>query len=107
MEKDLKYGTYLLVYGQLLTDRQRDIIELYYDYDLSLAEISENLSISRQAVLDSLKNACASLDNYEKLLHICADRMKISAICDNIEDQAKNGNLQEILTLVNDVKSFL
>ena len=52
MEKDLRYSMLLQIYGNLLTEKQQEVVGLYYDYDLSLAEISENLGISRQAVLD-------------------------------------------------------
>ena len=70
MEKDLTYGILLQIYGELLTNKQQEVASLYYDYDLSLAEISENLGISRQAVLDSLHNACDSLRYYEEKLNI-------------------------------------
>ena len=70
MEKNLKYGLLLQIYGKLLTERQRDIMSSYYDYDLSLAEISENLRISRQAVLNAIQIGCASLDSYESELKI-------------------------------------
>ena len=107
MEKNLKYGTYLQVYGDLLTERQRDIIELYYDYDLSLAEISENLSISRQAVLDALKNACSSLDEYERVLHVCEDKQKVKTLIEDVEVQLKNKDLQQIDVLLQRIKTIL
>ena len=54
------------LYGELLTEKQRDIVEKYYFYNLSLKEISEELNISRTAVLDSLKHACDNLVHYEE-----------------------------------------
>lgn len=54
------------LYGQLLTEKQQDIIEKYFFYNLSLKEISEELKISRTAVLDSLKHACDNLIYYEE-----------------------------------------
>ena len=44
-------------YGQLLTDKQKYIVEMYYGDDLSLSEISEQIGISRQGVYDTLKRA--------------------------------------------------
>ena len=44
-------------YGSLLTDRQREVMELYYGENLSLSEIAAEFSISRQGVHDALKNA--------------------------------------------------
>ena len=43
------------IYGALLTDRQRDVLDLYYNDDLSLSEISENLGITRQGVRDAIR----------------------------------------------------
>ena len=53
-------------YGDLLTDRQRLCLDMHYNQDLSLAEIAEDLSISRQAVYDNLSRAEALLKNMEE-----------------------------------------
>lgn len=66
------------LYGQLLTKKQQDIIEKYYFYNLSLKEISEELNISRTAVLDSLRHACDNLIYYE-------EKIKLFAKIKNIE----------------------
>ena len=55
-------------YGSLLTDRQREVMELYYGENLSLSEIAAEFSISRQGVHDALKNAERSLHEYEQKL---------------------------------------
>ena len=44
-------------YGELLTDRQKEFYDLYYNEDLSLSEIAENYGISRQGVRDAIKRA--------------------------------------------------
>lgn len=59
-------------YGQLLTDRQRQAMELYHEENLSLSEIAEEFSISRQGVHDALKNAEKALDQYESKLGLVA-----------------------------------
>ena len=53
-------------YGDLLTERQRMCFELYHDQDLSLAEIAEELKVSRQGVYDNLSRAEATLRNMEE-----------------------------------------
>ncbi|MDS1029920.1 putative DNA-binding protein [Bacillota bacterium LX-D] len=57
-------------YGKLLTDKQQKIIELYYNQDLSLGEIAEEYSISRQAVHDLIRRAETTLEEYESKLGV-------------------------------------
>ena len=57
-------------YGELLTEKQKLVYEMYYQNDLSLSEIGQELSISRQAVRDQLKRAEKILQNYEKKLQL-------------------------------------
>ncbi len=55
MSKNFEVSALLDYYGTLLTDKQREAVEYYYNDDLSLGEIAENLNISRQGVRDSIK----------------------------------------------------
>ena len=57
-------------YKALLTDKQREIVSLYYEENYSLGEISENLNVSRQGVYDTLKRSEKILRDYEKKLHL-------------------------------------
>lgn len=68
MAKELKFVMLLDCYGDLLTEHQRSIMELYYCEDLSLAEIGEPLGISRQAVRSLIKRTEDILLNYEEKL---------------------------------------
>jgi len=68
IEKVTRLGLLIACYGILLTPKQQKLMHLYYDHDLSLGEIAEELGISRQAVYDHLKRAVASLEDYEAKL---------------------------------------
>ena len=68
MAKNLEISTLLDYYGMLLTDKQRETVEYYYDDDLSLGEIAENTGISRQGVRDSIKRSEAVLFEAEEKL---------------------------------------
>ena len=57
-------------YGQLLTERTREILELRYQEDMSLAEIAEDLGISRQAAHDAIHRGVSSLSDYEAKLKL-------------------------------------
>ena len=56
------------IYGALLTERQRQLFELYYNDDLSLSEISEEAEITRQGALDAIGHAEAALLRFEEKL---------------------------------------
>ena len=58
MAKNLEVSFLLDFYGEMLTEKQREAVELYYFEDLSLAEIADNQGISRQGVRDALKHCC-------------------------------------------------
>ena len=55
MAKNLEISFLLDFYGDVLTEKQRDVMEQYYNDDLSLAEIADNFGITRQGVRDSIK----------------------------------------------------
>lgn len=59
-------------YGELLTEKQKQVYEMHYQNDLSLTEIGEELSISRQAVRDQLKRTERILWGYEEKLQLVA-----------------------------------
>lgn len=67
-QKDMKYSLLLDFYGDILSERKREIIELYYNEDLSLAEVSEITGISRQGVRDSVKKTEMELSQLEDKL---------------------------------------
>lgn len=70
LDKTERMNELLDVYGSLLTDKQLDILKLYYEEDFSLSEIAELQQISRAAVSDHLKRSEKVLDEYEAKLKI-------------------------------------
>lgn len=68
MEKLTRINLLYDFYGQLLTERQKKFIELYYCHDLSLGEISEQYGVSRQSVYDILKRSEQTLYKFEEKL---------------------------------------
>ena len=67
-EKNLNIGFLLDFYGDVLTERRRDALDFYYNDDMSLSEIAEEMSISRQGVRDLIKKAEEELYFYEEKL---------------------------------------
>ena len=77
MAKDLRVSELLDYYGDMLTDKQYDAVDYYYNDDLSLGEIAENLGISRQGVRDSIKRAEAAMLELEEKLRLMERMQKI------------------------------
>ncbi|NLN64109.1 MAG: hypothetical protein GX144_01630 [Clostridiaceae bacterium] len=68
MEECAEVAMMLDFYGQLLTHRQYEILDLYYNSDFSLGEIAGQLNISRQGVYDSVKKGKEALKRFEEKL---------------------------------------
>jgi len=73
MEKNLKNNLLLDFYGNMLTEKQKQIMSLYFDCDSSLSEIADELKMSRQAVYDAVKVSQNLLNSYEDKLK-CVER---------------------------------
>lgn len=68
MEKSVEISILLEIYGKLLTKKQYDVLNDYYNRDLGLSEIAENLKITRQAVRDNIQKAENNLYEFESKL---------------------------------------
>ncbi|MBQ6035360.1 MAG: DNA-binding protein [Ruminococcus sp.] len=88
MAKELRFVMLLDCYGDLLTEHQRSVMELYYCEDLSLAEIGNPLGITRQAVMGLIKRTEAILLNYEEKLGFAKRLEKMRLCFSNIEKAA-------------------
>ncbi|MBE7044997.1 MAG: DNA-binding protein [Ruminococcaceae bacterium] len=70
MSKDLSVSVLMDFYQELLTEKQREALELYYNQDYSLAEIAQHMDISRQGVRDFIKRGEQSLLEFEDALAV-------------------------------------
>ncbi|MHB1651056.1 MAG: putative DNA-binding protein [Desulfitobacteriaceae bacterium] len=89
MEKFAKMALLTDFYGPLLTEKQRNIWDLHYQQDFSLAEIAEAESISRQAVHDLIKRTEKILAEYEEKLGLVSrflqERDKLQEVLNCLE----------------------
>ncbi len=76
IEKKIEISMLNQIYGNLLTNNQKQCIDDYYNKDLSLTEIAENINISRQGVRDVIKKGENRLFNYEEKLGIMNKTLK-------------------------------
>lgn len=71
MDKKVETAILLDLYKGLLTEKQAEAMDLYYNEDLSLSEIAENTLVTRQAVRDSLLKGERILVETEEKTHLC------------------------------------
>lgn len=104
MPKDMQIAWLFDFYGDMLTEKQQQVVALYYEEDLSLAEIAENQNITRQGVRDSLKRAEAQMLEMEERLQLAgrfrAMQEGFDAICQAAQEirtiNERNGLSREI-----------
>lgn len=100
MEKNLRIIGLYDVYGELLTVRQRQIVEMSFNDDLSLGEIAEELSISRQSVRDSLLSSEKLLTDFEEKLGVVKMR---ESLYDLSNELMKDSETQNVAKAINDI----
>lgn len=84
LERTLEYGRLLDFYAQLLTRRQAEAAQLFYEENLSLAEIAAELKISRQAVHEAVKHASQALRDYESKLALAARFRRLQDVSEQL-----------------------
>ncbi len=71
MLENIEELSFLLdLYGDLLTERQREYLRLYHEENCSLQEIADEFGVSRQGVFDGVRKAQKALTGYEEKLHL-------------------------------------
>ena len=92
MEKKVEISILCQIYGKLLTEKQYEVINDYYNNDFSLSEIAENNNITRQAVRDMIKKGESKLFEFEEKLLIMKKMQK------------QEKQIQEIIAELNKIK---
>ena len=92
-EKNMSIAFLLDFYGEILNERKRSVLDMYYNEDLSLAEISDVIGISRQGVRDIIKKAECELIFYEEKLGLAQRFGDIKDSADRINSLATQASL--------------
>lgn len=114
MDKKIEVGLMLDYYGQLLTERQEEIVDLYYNNDLSMGEIAQSLGITRQGVYDNLKRSEKALYNIENKLGLVKrfldekDKIKFALeLAKEIENEIKDKEMESTYNKLKEVSKIL
>ena len=102
MEKKVEISILLEIYGTLLTEKQNEYMNYYYNEDLSLSEIAENDGITRQAVMRILQKSSKKLEEYEQKMQIMEKQKQIKKNIEQLrKDLKENKQLDNIENLLN------
>ena len=107
MAKDYNIGVLIDFYGSLLSSRQREIISLYYEEDLSLSEIAADVGITRQGVRDSVKKAEVILAKAEEKLGLAQRFKELSEKMDIIKEKLlglDDKKLKPVIDMINSLE---
>ena len=111
MEKNVKISMLCQLYGKLLTKKQYEFIDDYYNNDLSLSEIAENNGITRQAVRDIIKKGEKKLFEYEEKLlfmkRMLSQEKRIEKALAELTKIQKDYSDKEIASVLENVKKEL
>ena len=88
-EKNLQIGYLLDFYGDILPERKRAVMDMYYNEDLSLAEIAAEIDISRQGVRDIIKKTEEELYFYENKLGLAQKLRRAEDHTKTLADKAR------------------
>lgn len=98
-------------YGELLTEKQQTALELYYNQDLSLAEIAEEMQVSRQGVRAFIKQGEAHLKEFEDKLNLAERFSQISKISAELKQMllntAQNAQTKQMIAKLDDIENRL
>lgn len=111
MAKDFNIAVLMDFYGGLLTEKRYSVLEMYYNQDLSLGEIADELKISRQGVRDSIKHGEKQLLELENKLGLAERFMEIKhyihKINSIISEREKFEDMQDMKMLLEEINKAL
>ena len=93
---NLEYVYLFDYYGDLFTDKQKEYFKDYYFNNLTLQEIADNNSVSRNAVHKNIKEILNKLDYYEEKLKLYSNKKKIEKLIENIDVDIKK-KIEELI----------
>jgi hypothetical protein len=103
MEKFVEQTLLYDFYGELLTERQKQVYESVVLEDYSLSEVAEDLGISRQGVHDMIKRCNKTLEEYEDKLHLVQKFLDIRHQVRKISELAEQHQFPEIVSISRDI----
>lgn len=105
--KKLELSMLCDIYGALLSEKQKEALDMYCNEDYSLSEIAENTGISRQGVRDQIKHAENQLFTFEEKLKLMERNSKVADKLNSLSENEAVKNNPELLQIVKDIQDIL
>lgn len=103
LEKTLELSSLFYLYKNLLTKKQVEYFELYFEEDLSFQEIADQLNISKAAAHDAINKIIKSLNDLEEKIGL--NKFKIQLM--SIIEMHSNPNNEEVLKIIQEMKEVI
>ena len=103
MEKIVKVAQLYDMYGPLLNEKQRDVINCYYNEDLSLQEIADNDGRSKQAISDMINRSVDKLFEFENELSLLKSKTELKASLFEIRELIESSNNKEAICKLTEI----
>ena len=103
MEKIVKVAQLYDMYGALLNEKQRDVINCYYNEDLSLQEIADNSNRTKQAISDMINRSVEKLFEFENELSLLKSKMELKNQLISIRELIESSNDKEAIRLLTEI----
>ncbi|MCW6679434.1 DNA-binding protein [Anaerococcus sp. NML200574] len=101
MEKIVKVAQLYDMYGALLNEKQRDVINCYYNEDLSLQEIADNTGRTKQAISDMINRSVDKLFEFEDELSLLKSKTELVGALYDIRELIESSNNKEAIEMLN------
>ena len=101
--KDIKISLLLDFYGDILTDKQREAVELYYNEDLSLSEIAEQTDVTRYGIRDRIVKSENILIDMENKLGLAKRFEDMKTVIESIINKLENIKNDKDISVIDDI----
>lgn len=102
MEKIVKVAQLFDIYGSLLNEKQKDVINCYYNEDLSLQEIADNNNKSKQAISEMITRSVDKLFEFEDELSLLKKKEELKDALTSIRELMESSNYEQAILKFNE-----
>lgn len=103
MEKLVQVARLFDTYGSLLNEKQKDVINCYYNEDLSLNEIAENNNKSKQAISDMIQRSVDKLFEFENELSLIKKKNQLREDLSLLRELIESSNQSEAMYMIDEM----